>query len=82
MTSKKKPFENTFKNELSNIKLNVRRIDAKITFKAQQEIMDAKQELQRIDKRLAEINPEWCETWRLKRRKQRAERKLKQYRSY
>ena len=38
------------------------------------------QEIRQIDARLEEINPIWLETWRLKKHKERLERKLRQFR--
>jgi len=45
----------------------------------QGELKEVRRNIQMYDKRLGELHPQWCEYWRVKKRKEKAEQKLKRY---
>ena len=78
MSKKKKtPFSNQIRQEINNIKGNIKNIDKQIGDRFQFNMTELRQEKDRLEKRLDELHPAWCEAWRLKKRKERLERKLK-----
>jgi len=43
----------------------------------QVELREVRRNVRRLDKRLEELHPAWCEYWRVKTRKAREEKKLR-----
>ena len=80
MSKKKKPtFTEQVRHEIANLKTNVQAYDKQINERIQTKKTELKHEQNLIEQRLAELHPIWCEVWRLKKRNERIERKLKQY---
>lgn len=82
MSKNKKSFKTELKKDWRTLKQNVQSLDQRIVDDFQKDIKEAKSNIQLLDRQLEELHPSWCEYWRLKRRKDREERRLKRFSHY
>ena len=76
---KKKSFIKECHEELTDIKDRFKRLDQAFDVSVRQDLKASRARVQQLDEKLKELHPAWCAYWRLKKRKEREERKLKHY---